>query len=465
MTHTNQEFIFDSYSWSEDGRTLSFSYILGEHPFTEILELSSSITTLEEPVRHSVLFALHIALGMSYWKTSCPKTLIVRSGILSKDQADFWNTVYTKGLGEFFYHNEIDYRGLVQFPFSESAEVAPPVALETEGILLPLGGGKDSALSLGLISKHKDLQELPLNTFSVNSYKIIAEQVKLFETDHLTITRRIDKTLLELNEQGAYNGHVPISVIYGLSAVLQAALTGRQYVVLSNERSANIGNVEYLGEEINHQWSKSLEYENMFQEYVHSYITPDITYFSFLRPLSELHIAKLFNHFVSDWLPHITSCNRNFRIAGDATQRWCGECAKCVFVYIMFAPFIWPEQLIAAFNKNMFADESLLPLVEALVGKTEAKPFDCVGTVEEVTYALLQENVRNAEEYKNTPLIKYIETEIVPAYTTAQINALQKEAFAYKKTETMPREFSAALSQAVGLVDRLTTYQGIVDYN
>lgn len=464
MTHTNQEFIFDSYSWSEDGRTLSFSYTLGEYSFTETLELSSSITVLEESLRESLLFALHIALGMSYWKTSCPKTLVVHSGSLSKDQADFWSTVYTKGLGEFFYHNEIDYRGLVQFPFSESVQVTGPTSLETEGILLPIGGGKDSALSLGLISKHKDLQELPLHTFSVNSYEIIEEQVQLFETDHLTITRRIDNTLFELNKQGAYNGHVPISVIYGLCAVLQAALTGRQYVVLSNERSANIGNVEYLGEEVNHQWSKSLEYEKMFQDYVHEYISPEITYFSFLRPLSELHIAKLFNHFVGNWLPHITSCNRNFRIAGDATQRWCGQCAKDLFVFIMFAPFVWPEQLIAAFNKNIFADESLLPLLQALLGKTDTKPFDCVGTVEEVTYALLQNNVRGAEEYVDTPLMKYIETEIAPHYSDEMIQSLQKEVFSYKKTNTMPREFSSALVHAVALVDRLTTYQGIVDY-
>lgn len=66
----------------------------------------------------AALFALHLAGGTSYYKTCCPKEIEVQSGKLNADQAAFWNTVYERGLGEFFYQNQIDFRKLIQFPIT-----------------------------------------------------------------------------------------------------------------------------------------------------------------------------------------------------------------------------------------------------------------------------------------------------------------------------------------------------------
>jgi len=43
---------------------------------------------------------------------------------------------------------------------------------------------------------------------------------------------------------------------------------------------------------INHQYSKSSEFEKKFRDYLTN-LTPSVSYFSLLRPLYELQIAKI----------------------------------------------------------------------------------------------------------------------------------------------------------------------------
>jgi hypothetical protein len=300
----NDTFTFASTSYEPLSGVAYFRYRIGDQTFTETLELTPGATIPEQ-----ILFALHLALGVSYWKAYCSPTIVIESGTLTREQATFWNTLYTKGLGEFFYVNEIDFRGRVNFPYDDAAD-PQPVSVQTHpSALVPIGGGKDSLVSIELLQKG----EMPFSTFTLGRYDVIEAQRTHINTKHHTIKRTLDKQLFALNEQGAYNGHVPISSIYAFTAVLQAMLTGQRYVVLSNERSASYGNVEYLGEHVNHQWSKSLEFEKMINSYVHDYITPDVEYFSLLRPLYEIAIAREFAQH-DQWLSRFTSCNRNFAI-------------------------------------------------------------------------------------------------------------------------------------------------------
>lgn len=459
-------FIFDSYK--AQGNKLFFSYAYNNGlQFTETLELERTIDTVDSAVLNNVLFALHIALGMSYWKVYAPQQIEIRSGQLNKEQADFWDTVYTKGLGEFFYVNQIDFRGLVQFPFSATVTESAPT-MQTSGSIVPLGGGKDSLLTATLLQSATDTDLHTFETFSVNSYPIIDQQAQRLERTHISVKRTIDPALLALNTQAdVYNGHVPISVIYGLCGVLQAVMSGRKYVVLSNEASSNEGNVEYLGEEINHQWSKSLEFERAFQEYVHKYITPSITYFSFLRPLSELLVVHMLSRFAADKLDMVTSCNRNFRIAGAGTQRWCGACSKDASTFALFAGVAQVNDVVGIFEgQNLFNSPALLDTYRELLGVQDFKPFDCVGTIDEMRVAFFRAQTHG---FADTAAMNMFREEVLPQMElhTVERNALgatyreeapviEHQLMTLSSEHAMPAEACTLLNNAFGSWERQT---------
>jgi len=136
------------------------------------------------------------------------------------------------------------------------------------------------------------------------------------------------------------------------------------------------------GTRINHQYSKSLEFEQDFRKYVKDYISDDYNYFSLLRPLSELQIAALFSG-MPEFHHEFRSCN-----VGSKTDSWCGHCPKCLFTFIILSPFLEPEKLREIFGKNLLDEPSLENYLDELSGMKETKPFECIGTVEEVNLAL-----------------------------------------------------------------------------
>ena len=196
------------------------------------------------------------------------------------------------------------------------------------------------------------------------------------------ITRTIHPQLLELNEKGFLNGHTPFSAMLGFNTILASVLSGRKHIALSNESSANESTVE--GSSINHQYSKSFEFEEDFRNYVSKYISPKPNYFSFLRPLSELQIADLFSQY-DNYHEVFRSCN-----VGSKTDSWCGNCPKCLFTYSILSPFLGQERLTTIFGKDLFSDIALTPFLRQLAGIESVKPFECVGTVDEVNASLQQ---------------------------------------------------------------------------
>jgi hypothetical protein len=416
-------FIFERYELDAGTRTASFAYSYQDGPaFTETLVLPEGLAVSESPELDRALFALHLLLGVSYWKAYCAPKIVVKSGSLDADQAHFWNTLYTKGLGQFFYENNLPPVGLVHFEARvalqkgpgtascDSADEAVARSTSRDGsaktgpatnTLVPMGGGKDSLVTIEL------LKSLGINfqTYTLGRHELIEDQRAKIDAPHFTIIRAIDPQLFALNDADAYNGHVPITAVYTFTALVVAILNNNSHIAISSERSANEGNVEYQGETINHQWSKSAEAEALVRDYIHAYVTPNVTTFSLLRPLSELDIAKRFaTH--TEWLPLFTSCNRNFAINKTTKKRWCGECPKCAFVFAMLAPFVSKTELVNTFGKNLFADETLLPLYQELLGLKNFKPFECVGTPNEVRAAFTLAS-RNAE-YTNDTIMRFV---------------------------------------------------------
>jgi len=399
-TKVYHQFIFEKYEFDRRNLTAKFYYSLDKKiNFCETLVFPRLKKIENRPkLIGAVLFNLHLALGISYYKTYCPKKIIINSGRLNPGQAIFWNKLYTKGLGEFFYTNKIDFRGLINFPW-KNIEAKPARADLKSRALVPLGGGKDSCLA---VEKLKELG-FEMSLITLGDSRIQKETAAVSGQKRLVVERRIDRKLFELNGQGAYNGHVPISAVYSWVTILAAILYDYKYAVFSNEKSASFGNVDYLGENINHQYSKSFEFEKDLADYLRKFVTPDLEYFSLLRKYSELKIVESFVKY-KKYLPVFSSCNRNFKIIRPGERRWCGECPKCAFAFSQLAAFLPRQELIRIFEKNLFADPKLWPLYRELLGEKNIKPFDCVGEAREVQAALLLASRQPG--YKNDIIIK-----------------------------------------------------------
>ncbi|MCX6732649.1 MAG: hypothetical protein NTV98_03870 [Candidatus Roizmanbacteria bacterium] len=382
-------FLFDSYSIDATKTVLTFVYKAGSERYEEKLYLPKPLSDSVDPdLLNILLFNLHIALGVSYWKMNCYPRIEIKSETLSKTQAQFWDLVYTKGLGEFYYRNKIDFRNLVSFPYSDavlpSSKSLPFLKRELVGI----GGGKDSIVSWERLKKEQ-ISTVGLIIETQKKYEMMNELLTVGEITAIRIRREMDAKLITHKNNGAYhNGHVPISMIYAWIGIFAAVFYDYRAFVVSNEKSADEGNTELYGVTINHQWSKSSEFEKAFSEYIHTTISPDISYYSPLRDLTELEIVKEFITY-PQYRAVVSSCNRNFSVTNSLNgKRWCGKCPKCAFAFLLFAAYLSKKEVIEMFGTNMLEDETLVNHFRDLLGRGTMKPFECVGTFEESQEAL-----------------------------------------------------------------------------
>lgn len=266
------------------------------------------------------------------------------------------------------------------------------------GNLIPVGGGKDSFVSLELLKGMKadnDAFVIGRVPSAIHS----AEAAGYTGVHLIQAERSLDPRMLEFNKQGYLNGHTPFSALAAFASCLTAVIYGRKYVCLSNEASANESTIH--GSKVNHQYSKTFEFEQNFTRYLSKYVTDQVHYFSLLRPLSELQIMSIFAT-LKQYHSVFRSCN-----VGQKEEKWCGHCAKCLFVCIMLSAFLKDEDLLNIFHADMLNDETMQDLFEQLTGILDDKPFECVGTREEVNVAIAM-SIRH-HEASGTPLPKLYE--------------------------------------------------------
>ncbi len=440
----NNAFVFKSHEWDREEVKATFNYQIKYKnevlDFTETLWFSLSNLADNPPKQllNNILDNLHIVLGISYYKLFCPENIILNDITFSKDQAEFWNILYTKGLGEFFYKNKIDFRGLIDFPYSEKISNFPVSFPRKDRTLLGIGGGKDSIVA-GELLKSMDRN---FSGFVVNVNPIMEQTIRLLEVNSVIVKREFDPLLFELNNRpDAYNGHVPVSAQNAFIGTLTALLFDYKYIVMANEESANYGNVKYFDQEVNHQFSKSIEFEQLFQKYIKNYITPDILYFSLLRPFSEIKIAEIFAKYPK-YFPQFSSCNKNFRINNKQNKKWCGECPKCAFTYLMLSAYLPKKTLTNIFGQDLFARDDMLQTYKELLGVTEIKPFDCVGTPDEVKVAfyLAMQN----KEYDKDSIMEYFKQNIL--LSLPDINKIKEKVFKSSEKHGIPEGFQKALN-------------------
>lgn len=369
--------IFDGFKIQRSRGNLAIRFYITLEPNT--IFLSTLTLPFGEQMSEEAIspFAFHLGLMecISYWKAACPAEFLVKAGSLNEEQIAWWHDLFLLGLGEFFYKNNIDFtqKNFLTITATGPEIPSPSVSDPLRRDLVLVGAGKDSAVALELLKQ----SGRPTRPLVLNPTRAMLDNIKIAGlSDPIIIERTIDTRLLHLNAEGYLNGHTPFSAYLAFLGIFVAVLHGYEHVIVSNEASASDGNVMFHGVEINHQYSKSFRFETMFRDYVKKYLTNKHAYFSFLRPLNELQISRLFSRFPK-YFSSFRSCN-----VGSKTDSWCGKCPKCAFVYLSLSPFMSSAQLLAIFGTS---PETAKFIQEMRAGK---KPFECVGTRKEVEQVL-----------------------------------------------------------------------------
>ena len=418
-------FIYKDYSYkvSEKGLEIFFDFRIEPDIFFKpkvIIENidKAKLKKIGESVLDNLVFNLGLVEMLSYWKATCSPKIEIKAGSLNKEQVKWFKNLITNGMGQFFYENEIGWKIVKTLKFSstEALDEAFNVFKKklSNRILLPIGGGKDSVVSLELLKKDSK----NITCFSLNPTDAAEKIMKIGKCKKTIIVRRkIDSRLLELNRKGFLNGHTPFSAYLAFLTILIGVIFDYKYIALSNERSSNEGNVKHLGRIINHQYSKTFDFEKKFRNYSKKYLAKDVEYFSLLRPLYEIQIAELFSKYFNKYGKVFLSCNEAFKTYSGKTRpikKWCCQCPKCLFVFAILYPFIEAKRLIKVFGKNLFEKKELVGLMKELIGEAKFKPFECVGTKKESLIAFYLSLKKNKQEDEKLPyLLKHFETKIL----------------------------------------------------
>jgi hypothetical protein len=379
-----QQFIFDNYQFDASSKRLDLHYSLDDQlHFTESYVFDFDFVDYDPAILDRALQGLFFMAGVSYYKTYIPPEIVIKQGELDREIAAFFSKTYQRGLGEFWYVNKLDPKTPVTFP--SNIDRMEPLNHSGQGLLTSVGGGKDSLAAIEILR----IARPDLVTWSLNHRPQLTPLVERIGLQHYWVAREWDAQLFMLKEQGALNGHVPISAIFACVGTIVAILSAKRDVITANEQSANEPTLTYQGTAINHQYSKSQEFEEDYQAYLNHLFGDSLRYYSFLRPLSELKIAEIFakNDF-DKYKDVFSSCNRAYVHSSDHMS-WCGECPKCAFIFLALTPFVGRVELEGLWGgKNLLLDPALEPMYRKLLGIEGDKPLECVGEIKETRTAM-----------------------------------------------------------------------------
>ncbi|MBQ1550671.1 MAG: hypothetical protein IIZ67_01085 [Bacilli bacterium] len=436
-------FIYHSFEIDDNNEELSIKFhfeienLKEFFPTIKIVKKKYIKNNIDKNILNNLVFHIGLVEMISYYKATLSKNIIIECGTLSEEQIEFFKKLIFNGLSELMYRNNISLSKdeLFDMKFTSDITYSYEDNNEYSGYLIPIGGGKDSIVTLENLPI--DLERDLVVSMNPKDPHISCATTRGFNLDRFVeIKRTIDKGIVELNNEGFINGHTPLSALISFITYLVAYLTGKKYIVLSNESSANDANIP--GTNVNHQYSKSYEYENDFRKYSNKYLKLNIEYFSFLRGLNEIEITKLFSKY-EKYHNIFKSCNLGSK---ENPWIWCNNCPKCMFVYTILSPFIEEDKLTNIFGENLFNKESLKETFIDLTGNGKLKPFECVGTKEEVGYAVSKTISIYEEKNKELPiLLKYykenfdlvdLNTDLLTTYNndnnnTKELNEILKE--------------------------------------
>jgi len=396
-------FHYSGYEFDLASGLLRCHYTLGDLSFEEQITFSNASTSDVDPeLLDRALWLVYLLAGISYYKAAAPLTIVVDCGGLTPAERRLLEAFYLNGLGEYSYQNNLDLSGLTIVAAHRDPSPERPRVVNRRA-LIPFGGGLDSIVTVeGMRDKVEDAALFVVSKQG-DRFDAIEEAAKITGLGVVRAERRLDDQILRSRQLGFRNGHVPVTGILSAIAVTSAILDGRDAVVMSNEWSASSGNVEVDGRTINHQWSKTLAFEDLLRDALDEAFPGQVDYFSWLRPFSEVWIAKRFAELI-DYHPVFRSCNRAFHIdRAHRLDHWCGECDKCDFIDLILSPYLGADELAGVFDGNEpLGNPDRVGQFRTLLGLTDdIKPFECVGDVDECRAAILLA-ARRSDRASNT---------------------------------------------------------------
>ena len=396
---------YEGWTLDPGSSELRCTYSLDGRSFTERVVFETDGARSASPEVAAAARLAFLLSGVSYYKTGAPPAVDLGGTAVTDVEREFLRGYYVDGLAEYAHSNDLDLSGLaVEGPSRRAQPVDVPGAGSGRP-LVPFGGGIDSIVVVEATRRrHPDLA-LFVASRAGDRFAAIEQAAAVTGLPVRRADREIDGQVLRSRELGFLNGHVPVTGILSSLAVTTALLDGRDAVVMSNEWSASSGTVEVDGRVINHQWSKSLAFEQGFRDVVAESLT-GFEYFSALRPYTELWVAQRLAELPQYHLA-FRSCNRSFTIdPARRLDRWCGECDKCAFIDLILSPFVERSRLEEVFGGHEpLADPALEHRFRSLLGDPElVKPFECVGDEGECRAAVLLAAART--DRAGTPLLQ-----------------------------------------------------------
>lgn len=396
------------------------------------------LTAIAEPVRSGLLTLAAILIGTSYYKAS-PSGRVSVDMPLTRAARRLAQLAYGPGLGEFYVRNHLAYPPALEITGPDGLDTAAPVrvAPERPRAACAFGGGKDSHVARAILDAAGAVSE----PVSVILSKRVGERLQTMTDAPLTLmTRTIDPRLIALSRSGeALNGHIPITGINSCLIALHAAACGQDWVVFANERAASEPTMQANGHPVNHQFSKSLEFEDALRA-AFAAAGAGLDYFSVLRPVSELWTAHYLARRAPQALEVFASCNRNFVFAGEAVladgQRWCGQCSKCVYTGVLMACWMAPDHHTSVFQSRPLHDPANLDHAFDIAGLTGAKPWECVGEAREVAAAL--HHLSTDPAWADAPVIAGVKDKLSQRWDVAELAAAYAGALDARSEHRMP---------------------------
>ena len=303
--------------------------------------------------------------------------------------AKLWRTVFAGVFAQWRYENDLPaYAG----PVIEIARTSTPGTRVASGgrTLLFSGGGKDSAVAQGLLARsgiaydsicyshsiygRAHLQHERVERVIAHGRALRHHRVSVFDEflDSPILARRPEygvETLCAAETPSMLFITLPLVLAYGYSRI-----------AMGHERSADYGNLvwEKTGEDVNHQWGKSLDAELALGRYVDAHVVSGLHFFSVLKPFNDVAIFTL----GADDLPAIASAH-----SCNVDKPWCMRCAKCAYVWLNCKAFFPPDFGGARFEENLFDVPENRLWFRQLLGLEAHTPFECVGQPNEARLA------------------------------------------------------------------------------
>ena len=430
-------------SWDLSANAMALVYrsdAFGRFEERVVFPDSTPLSELDDELREGLGVLAALAMGTSYFKAAPAQTVSVESA-LTAPARDIVEKLYGPGLGEFYVRNNLSYPPQIKIVAAEADAARFPREINNDRAVVAFGGGKDSHVASAILNEANIKSE---RVSVILSDQVGARLQSMSETPVTLIKRCIDPKLIDLSRAGkALNGHVPITAINSIVLGLYAAMTGAGWVVFANERAASEPTMHIDGHAVNHQYSKSLEFEDALKVGFEAVAAP-FTYFSILRPVSELWTGHYIANRASAALEIFASCNRNFVFAGPSVlqdgQRWCGRCAKCVYTSVLLAPFLSPERHQTVFQSQPLHNPENMTFLREIAGLTDAKPWECVGERREVASALLA--LADHAEWKDVPLIRDVQADLAKQWDLDDLRQAWDVALDARSEHRMPEKIA-----------------------